>query len=626
MIEKMKKVTFLVTDSEYDRFVEGLRELGVVHVQQLQQGAGSGELQFAMESESRYKAALQSLAIYSKTYAATLPELSQSFTIPEGSLALCEHVESLQARENALLHTIDSLEKHIDALEPWGEFSQEEIRKLEEETGMKVHFFRCSSKFFSPEWTEKYFAIPITEWQKSTYFMTFSEELPSISAERIFLPEGTLNGYCTQLADTQLELQQVRQELVAIDSQHRQELQAGLVEAQNSISLEKVHLSDERVAGGMLRLLIGWTRTDRADDLQAWLDKENIFYEMEDPAFEDDVPIQITNNSFSRLFEPILRMYSLPDYKDIDPTVFFAPFFMLFFGLCLGDGGYGLIVLIGGLILAWKGKGETRDYGRLGAWLGGMTLLCGLATGTVFGIDLGQQDWTFLAPIKPYFLSDAGVGPIFGYTPMMVLSVIIGLVQVLLGMILKGCKAWKNYGFGYAIGTFSWVVALLSAIALFGLPACGVELPTFVLYLLYGIIVVSVVGIFLYNNPAAYKNPITGPLFNLGGGLWATYGMATGLLGDLLSYIRLFALGLTGGVLGGVFNSLALDMTSSFAWWYRWIPMVIVLLLGHGITFALSMISAFVHPMRLTFVEFFKNADYSGGGKAYTPFRKAVNE
>jgi len=190
-----------------------------------------------------------------------------------------------------------------------------------------------------------------------------------------------------------------------------------------------------------------------------------------------------------------------------------------------------------------------------------------------------------------------------------------------LGMVLKGCKAWKNYGFGYAIGTFSWVLALLSLIALYGLPACGVTLPQVLQYVLMGVICISVIGIFLYNNPSAYKNPVTGPLMNIGGGVWSTYNMATGLLGDLLSYIRLFALGLTGGVLGGVFNSLALDLTSSMPWYVRWLPMVLILLAGHGITFALSMISAFVHPMRLTFVEFFKNADFEGGGKEYTPFK-----
>ena len=108
---------------------------------------------------------------------------------------------------------------------------------------------------------------------------------------------------------------------------------------------------------------------------------------------------------------------------------------------------------------------------------------------------------------------------------------------------------------------------------------------------------------------------------NFGTGLWDAYGMATGLLGDLLSYIRLFALGLTGGVLGSVFNQLAMQMTDGMNWYIRWLPMLLILLFGHGINFALCMISSFVHPMRLTFVEFFKNADFEGGGKAYDPFR-----
>jgi V/A-type H+-transporting ATPase subunit I len=371
----------------------------------------------------------------------------------------------------------------------------------------------------------------------------------------------------------------------------------------------------------MVRLMMGWVRADKTEALVEYLEKDRIYYEMEDPAYEDDVPIQITNGSYTSLFEPILRMYSLPNYHDIDPSIFFAPFFMLFFGLCLGDGGYGLLVLLGGAYLAWKGSDDMKSYGRLGIWLGLATTICGLLTGTVFGIDLTKQDWALLAPVKPYFINDNGIGPIFGYSPMMVLSVIIGLVQVLLGMVLKACKAWRNYGFGYSIGTFSWVFALLSLIALYGLPACNVVLPEPVRYVLMGIIGISVIGIFLYNNPSAYKNPITGPLLNIGGGVWATYNMSTGLLGDLLSYIRLFALGLTGGVLGGVFNSLAFDLTSSLPWFIRWLPMVLILLAGHGITFALSMISAFVHPMRLTFVEFFKNANFEGGGKEYTPFR-----
>lgn len=624
MIEKMKKFTFLVTDKEYEGFISSLRQQGVVHVQQLQQGASSQELQQALDLESRYVAALRVLDSAAKTYqvAPHAPALGQA----SDSLEVLTRIENIQAEEQTLMHERDAIEKDIRVLEPWGNFDMKALQRLAQASGLTVGFFRCSSMFFRQEWADHYFAIPVNEMSKSTYFLTFSEEKPDIEAEQIFLPQESLQEKRAQLDSVLQKLDLIHGELLYIEKLLRSVLLDGQSQTRDSIQLERVHLSDERVAGDSLRLLVGWVRADRTEELTTVLDADHIFYEMEDPAFEDDVPVQITNGRFTSLFEPILRMYSLPNYHDLDPSFYFAPFFMLFFGLCLGDGGYGLLVLFGGLAVAKFCKGDVCNYGRLMAWLGMMTVICGLLMGTFFGIDLSQQDWAFLAPVKPYFLNDNGVGPIFGYSPMMVLSVIIGLIQVLLGMILKGCKAVKNYGFAYGIGTFCWVAAIILAVILYGLPACGVQLPQVLQTILMVLIGISALGIFFYNSPGSYRRPLLGLLGNIGGGVWATYGMATGLLGDLLSYIRLFALGLTGGVLGGVFNSLAIDMTSSLPVMVRWIPMILILLAGHGITFALSMISAFVHPMRLTFVEFFKNADFEGGGKEYSPFRKEYNK
>ena len=619
MIEKMKKFTFLVTDREYEGFIESIRELGVVHVTQLQQGATSTELQEAIYLEQRYARALDFLKIYGTKYALKSGAVVPKYDTP---LSLLQKVEELQVQENLLMHEEDELKKELEMLDPWGEFSPEKVQRLSETIGMEMHFFRCRSKKFKAEWLDNFFAVPVNEYEKKTYFVTFSESRPEIAAEHLTLPQKSLSLVKDEIADVKKRKFVVRQQLSAVANSLLHVLESGLADVQNEISLNKVHLSSEKTCGDVLHLMLGWVRADATAPLTAYLDEAHIYYEMADPAFEDEVPVQITNGRFSRLFEPILKMYSLPNYNDLDPTQFFAPFFMLFFGLCMGDAGYGLLIFLVGLMLVAKATDDKKAYGKLAMWLGGSTMLCGLATGTVFGVDLTQQDWAFIQPIKPFFLNDNGVGPIFGYSPMMVLSVIIGLVQVLLGMTMKGCKAARNYGWPYAVGTFSWVVALLAAIVLYGLPACGIELAAWIQYLLLGIIGVSALGIFLYNNPASYKNPALGVLSNIGGGVWETYGMATGLLGDLLSYIRLFALGLTGGVLGGVFNSLALDMTASAPIYVRIPAMVIVLLLGHGITFALSMISAFVHPMRLTFVEFFKNADFAGGGKAYEPFRK----
>ena len=144
----------------------------------------------------------------------------------------------------------------------------------------------------------------------------------------------------------------------------------------------------------------------------------------------------------------------------------------------------------------------------------------------------------------------------------------------------------------------------------------GLNLPVYVVYGLDALVIAGAVLALFYNNPD--KNP----LFNLGLGLWDTYNTATGLVGDLLSYIRLFALGLTGGILGSVFNTLALDAANGVG-----VPvvsqliMLFILLFGHSLNLALCVLGSVVHPLRLTFVEFYKNAGFAGGGKEYRPFK-----
>ena len=619
MITQMRKITFLVTNKEYEQFIADIRKLGVIHVDELQSGVTSDEFEANRALAERYKNALRELSYAAdtykteQTYTAIDPTTMTREELCSEALSQVEQIETFGVRENDVKRAIEATEKNIKALEPWGEFDFAQIEALERQ-GYKVSFFACPTKMLKAEWAEQYYATPIDERDKKTYFVTFSPEHPDITAETIELPPKPLSSYHEELKQLRSQLEGIHNSLLEINGVYREVIQAAQVEVGNDISLSKVHLSYESVADNALKLMQGWIPAEQEDEITAFLDEKKIFYETEQPGFDDNVPIEIKNNKYSSLFEPILKMYSLPNYHDLDVTPYFAPFFMLFFGLCMGDAGYGIIIFLVSLILHGKLKKEQKPYATLGMFLGGMTIVCGTLTGSFFGIDLSQQDWAFLAPVKKYFINENNF-TLFGYSPMMVISVIIGLIQVLLGMVLAGMKAAKLYGWKYGIGKFSWVTALLSAVLLFGLPACGVELPTYVQYIFYGLIGLSALGIFFYNTPN--KNP----LVNFGTGVWDTYGMATGLLGDLLSYIRLFALGLTGGVLGSVFNSLAIDMTDSLSWGVRWLPMLIILLLGHGINFALCMISSFVHPMRLTFVEFFKNANFEGGGKAYEPFR-----
>lgn len=627
MIQEMKKLTFLVTNGEYEKFIANIRELGVIHVEELQQGATSDELQAGLDMAVRYKEALKALDFAAESYEPSATYMPQPADASK-AVVLLDTVERLLKEENSVKHNIDATDDAIQQLEPFGEFSWDSIRQLEQ-SGYKPYFYAVNNKMYKAEWGEKYFATAVNEINKKTYFVAFSNEdqEPDITAERLFLPDESLSVYQEKRKVLEEQLVSIHEQMLQVNAVDRASIEAGQVANENDIQLSKVHLSKEDIAGGAVKLMVGWTLKEKADGVVDYLEKEHIFYELEDPAFDDNVPIQIKNDKFSSLFEPILRMYSLPNYHDIDPLPFFAPFFMLFFGLCMGDMGYGLLILAASIAIIFA-KPDLAKYGKLGALLGGMTCICGFITGTFFGIDLATVDWEFIKPMQPYFINDSMKDSFFGYSPMMVISVIIGLIQVLLGMTLAGCKAVKNYGFVYGVGKFSWVVALLSATLLFGFPLFGVEWSHPVQYVFYALIALSALGIFFLNNPNAYKKDSAlgkalGVGSNIGGGIWATYGMSTGLLGDLLSYIRLFALGLTGGVLGSVFNQLAMEMSPDVPVVHE-LVMLIILLFGHGINFGLCMISSFVHPMRLTFVEYFKNADFEGNGKEYNPFQVKV--
>jgi V/A-type H+-transporting ATPase subunit I len=275
--------------------------------------------------------------------------------------------------------------------------------------------------------------------------------------------------------------------------------------------------------------------------------------------------------------------------------------------------GYGLVISIAALavILSGKLKG-MRGYVNLALTLGLSTIVCGSLTGSFFGFSVYDCGLPFVEWWRDN-LSLAYVDPETGVqndtnSTLFNLSFILGGIQIAFAMILKMVNQTIQLGFKYALSTVGWLILLLSAVVMFFMPSVNVTL----LYILMGI---GAVGIFLLNSPG--KNIF----MNIGLGLWDTYNMATGLLGDMLSYMRLFALGLSGGVLAMVFNQLAIGMSPDVPV-VGTIVTVLIFVVGHCINMFMNVLGAFVHPIRLTFVEFFKNAGYEGGGTAYRPFKK----
>ena len=601
MIAKMKKLTFLVYHKEYDAFLKDIRDLGVIHIAMKSQGmAENPALQESIRLSSRYAAAikyLQGLASVS---------ITSEGDACKGKEVLLS-IDSLQQESQRLSQRMQTAEKEYAALEPWGDFEQHNIERLHD-AGYQVGFYICSDRQFKEDWVERYNATIINRVGAKVYFVTITPNsvLLELDVEAAKLPEISLSVLKERLETICREQEEIDTQLKQLADTAIPDLQAAQAELYSQIEFSKVVLSTDALADNKLMLLEGWAPTERVENIRQFLAMKEVYYEIADPKPEDEVPICLDNKGFFRLFEPIMRLYMLPKYNELDLTPFFAPFFMLFFGLCLGDSGYGLFMLLvitAYRLIAKSISASMKSVLTLVQLLGASTMVCGLLTGTCFGFNLYEIQLPLFQSMKEAISLDN--------QQMFNLSLILGGIQIIFGMVLKAVNQSIQFGFKYAVGTIGWLLILISTAVAFAAP--GFMAMGGSVHLVF--LVIGGLMAYLYNSPD--KNVFV----NFGLGLWDSYNMATGLLGDILSYVRLFALGLSGGILASVFNSLAVGMSPDNVILGPFV-MVLIFVIGHAINIFMNVLGAMVHPMRLTFVEFFKNAGYEGGGKEYKPFKK----
>ncbi len=601
MISKMKKLAFLIYHKDYDTFLEQVRNLGVVHVVTKSQGeAESQDLQATIRLSARYAAAIKLLEGMNVKAAD-----KTSGNADKGEQVL-DKLEALQQHDAETNHRIQAIEKEITAMEPWGDFKMESLKRLRD-AGYEVGFYICSDKMYDEEWETQYHAVVINHIGSKVYFVTVTPvtETVSLDVESAKIADRSLSEIINEKEKLDAERAETEKAMKELAENSIPDLKAAQVRTSQLVDFDKVKLSADSLAGNKLMLLEGWAPAENAQQLNDFLKSSEVYYEISDPVPGDNVPIQLNNKGFFKLFEPIMKLYMLPKYNELDLTPFFAPFFMLFFGLCLGDTGYGLFILLGisGYRLIAKSISPSmKPILTLVQLLGLSTAICGLLTGTCFGFNLYDLNVPFIQKMKEVIMLDN--------QQMFNLSLILGAIQIIFGMTLKAVNQAIQFGFKYAISTIGWLLVLVSTAVAFAAP--GVMAMGGTLHL--AILAVGGLMVYLFNSPG--KNIF----LNIGLGLWDTYNMATGLLGDILSYVRLFALGLSGGILAGVFNSLAVGMSPDNVIAGP-IVMVLIFVIGHSINIFMNVLGAMVHPMRLTFVEFFKNSGYEGGGKEYKPFK-----
>jgi V/A-type H+-transporting ATPase subunit I len=589
MVTEMTKYDFILMSGDADAFLEKLQSVGVVDITRSLKPVDDKSEKLSERAEV-YRKALSQLKGVEK--AADPGEKPTDFAV--------EVMETVRDRE-ALQARLSQLYKDVEELRPWGQFDATSFDRLKE-NGLKLHFYKA--KVVEPEWKEQYALSEISNADGYSYFVVVSDsDEYDFPLKELPVPESDYAAIEKEIAEVEAAVKQKGHRLAQL-KWHEPVLQGELDKTLSKLDLHLAHASGEKAAEDYLTVFEGFAPAVNVPALRDMLEKEHVFYLEDKAKTEDNPPIKLKNNKFVSMFEMLTDMYGRPKYDEFDPTVFISIFFMLFFAFCMGDAGYGLVLILGSLAL----KKKLGKIAPLGVTLGIATTIIGLLLHTFFSMDMLEWSWIPDA-VKMCMLPST----IAGYDGTMVLALLVGIVHICLAMIVKTYQSTKVKGFANSLGTWGWTLLIVGGVIVGGLALMGVMDKAVTKWVIIGLGSLSALGIFFLNN--LHRNP----LLNVGSGLWETYNTATGLLGDVLSYLRLYALGLAGAKLGEAFNAIGTQALGDGG--VGWVWFILIVVIGHVLNIAMCILGAFVHPLRLNFLEFFKNSGYEGSGRRYKPLQ-----
>ncbi len=597
MIVRMIKYTFAVHHRFYTQFLDDLQNLEVVHIDRTREQKVAGEAADLTHEAGLVHQTLEQFKNYrhdgptGEPFSLTVKEVAEQAGAWEKRLADCRSA-------------LEQLQETIRAREIWGDYSDQLVSELGDQ-GIKLRFYTMPARKFSQSWLQLFPIEIVSRSEREIHFVWIGTgDITFEGARELHPPREEVAELRRREEELKNEIAEIRLKLEQLANNAWQPLHRRLAKLKDRLEwLDILDNQTSQIGEGLISLLEGWVAETGREKLDHYLEEQGILYFVSEASDGEVPPVQLENSRFARLFEPISKLFSLPAYGEMDLTAYFAPFFMLFFGFCLGDAGYGLILLLGSTVGKRYVSADMKSFLTLGQLFGLSTMIMGTIFGTFFGVVLA--DIPALEPVKDRFLKSEGI---------FWLSMIVGGVQIIFGIILRIFNQLRQSHPSVALGSVGWLLLFLTA-GIFEVLLSGDMTPALKIIRI-ALYVASLLLIIFFSG--------TGSVFQrLGGGIWEIYGNVTGIFGDLLSYIRLFALGVASSILGLVVNQMAVAFGKA--------PVVgpvvffLIIVVGHTANLAISSLGAFVHPMRLTFVEFYKNAGFKGGGKSYQPFAKQKN-
>jgi len=615
MIERMRKLLFMGPSSVKEEFLSRLQEAGLVQIEPYRGDSlpidGRHALpQPAEQALSSYRTLLK----YEKQAQRERIFLS-SFPLQEPVERIVEELPLLEDKVRSLREKLQQLRNKRDSLLPWGDFDLSTIQALKERGHLTIQFWEVSHEYADTiDIPPVLGAMEVAADPERRYFITFSEEpihVPDCLEIRMDEDLRTLDARIAVLeSDLAATKERIYRMAAAKDAVFRHYL-AELTKFDFAVAAwGSVKLFD-----GTIFVLQAWCPVSSEKDLRAIVRESPIHVEEIEPDPGERVPTLLVNHGVAALGENLVRIYDTPSYQDWDPSswVFFS--FMLFYSMIFGDAGYALTLIAILLYFRHKVKNPApslRRFFSLSLALCSAATVYGLAAGGFYGLaaDNPLFGWVVRLAMLDTDIRHPGV-----LDTMMTISIVIGLIHITISLILKGARLFFSLGRRLAaIPVWAWVPGIWSFYVWARLNETDPPTAAFAIKVFW----VSLLVVFFTN--AGTWRPLK---FFLGGFLGVYNGVQ--FFADVLSYLRLFALGLSGSLIAQNFNMITTMVWDAGPWYYTLVPAVIVFVFGHTLNIALCTMGGVIHGLRLNFLEWYRWC-FDGGGRPFKAFRNLLHD
>jgi V/A-type H+-transporting ATPase subunit I len=642
MIVPMKKVSLVVLNKERKDALLQLKKVGVVHLEQID--GSSEQLSLYKEASNNAVAANAILSdikvAKKKSFSSTVKTLSNDEVV-----AKCKHVIDISDKKKKLLEEIASDAAEIERFANWGQVDIEDFAFLKEK-GISFKMYEIPEDKYGLI-DEKVTTICVNRIKKIVRFLLIdaSEDRPEGLPPEAFevpMPVLSTKDLAKRVEDNEAEISKIEEELKA-ETVYISQIQDFKSNLESDIQFETIYSGMGQENSGKttdLAWLTGYVPVDSFDKLKDCVTKNSWAMAASDPTEEDNVPTKLKNNKFVSLIYPLTDFLgTVPGYHEYDISGWFLLFFCVFFGMIFGDGGYGLLVTIASLVLVLKSLFQKKSVSPLM----GLLLLLGLSTvawGTVtctwFGLKPEQLPaWLTSLSITP--ISNAAGSDYRLYLPwntevglttgqnLQIFCFTLAFLQLSVAH-LKGMarnrKSLKVLGeFGSLLqiwGMFYVVLSMVVSSALFplGLVVNNIPVGTIAIALVGGGFALS----FIFSN---YEGNIGASILESCKNIISVLLGVVNVFSDIVSYIRLWAVGLAGSAISNTVNEMAGPLLGHAI---TFIAFVALIAFGHGLNMVLNLLSVIVHGVRLNTLEFSTHLGMSWSGFKYNPFAEKENK